>query len=298
MKRIALALALVAASLSGQAHAETLDNARIVELIKAGLGDEVIVAKIKSTVGTYDTSTDALIALKGAGVSGPVLAAMIDASSGTRVTSNMMVSSDSPDPTVPHRSGIYMLAGWLPDPKMQVINPTTSNQTRTGGMLGFALTGGIASMSIKTVIPGKQARIIAQVPRPTFYFYFDQANRSLSDGATSTLWAAGSVTSPSEFSLVRFDVKKDRREAKVGKINVAGGQSGVMDKDRVLFDYNEISPGVFAVTPAADLPVGEYGFIYSVSAGSGPGLSGVGAQTTRVFDFSIPEGVGISEKKK
>lgn len=297
MNKLFTAAAVAVAAFATPAQAETLDNARVIDLVRAGLGDEVIVAKIKSSVGVYDTSTDALIKLKAAGVTGPVLAAMIDASNGSKVTSNLALSSDSPDPRVPHRSGIYMLANWLPEPKMQVINPTTSNQTRTGGMLGFALTGGIASMSIKTVIPGAQARNVAQMPRPTFYFYFDQANASLSGGAASTLWASGAVTSPSEFSLVRFDVKKDRREAKVGKINVAGGQSGVMDKDRILFDYNEVSPGVFAVTPAGDLPVGEYGFVYSVSAGGGAGLGGVGAQTTRVFDFSVPAGVGVAVKK-
>ena len=159
-----------------------------------------------------------MIALKKSGVSSPVIAAMIEAANGAGVSANATSSSDSPDPKVPHPSGIYLLAQWMPDPKMLAIDPITSNQTKTGGFLGYALTAGIASISFKTVVPNAHARVAADVVRPTFYFYFDQANRSLSSGGAASLWLSGSVTSPNEFSLVRFKVKDGRREAKVGKI--------------------------------------------------------------------------------
>jgi hypothetical protein len=170
---------------------------------------------------------------------------------------------------------------------MMVIDPTTSNQTKTGGFLGYALTGGIASMSFKTIVPKAHARIVSERPRPVFYFYFDQSARSLSGGGASSIWLAGAVTSPSEFSLVRFNVKQDRREAKVGKFNIGGAKAGVMDEDRIPFSYTAVSPGVFEVKPDVDLPAGEYGFLYSVSTGGGVGLAGVGAMTSKIFDFSV-----------
>lgn len=292
MKKIALAIALVVASSSLPAQAETLNNAKVVELLGLGLGDEAVIAKIKASDGDYDVSTDALIALKRSGASSPVIAAMIDASSRKTTSQNAVLSIDSPDPKVPHAAGIYMLADWLPAPKMVGINVTTSNQTKTGGFFGYALTGGLASMSFKAVVPGASARTVSDAARPTFYFYFDQAR----SGGSSAVWSAGSVTSPNEFSLVKFDVKKDRREAKVGKFNIGGAKAGVMDKDRIAFTYTEISPGVFEVRPDLPLGAGEYGFMTQTSTGGGPGMAGMGATSAKIFDFSIP--APPSAKKK
>lgn len=288
MRKFFITAAMFAAFCSAPAVAETLDNSKVVDLTKVGLGEEAVIAKIKSSATQFDVSTEALIALKNAGVSSPVIAAMIEASNGANVSANATVSSDSPDPRVPHPSGVYLLADWLAPPKMQVIDPTTSNQTKTGGFLGYALTGGIASMSFRTVVPNAHARTTTQQARPTFYFYFDQAGRSLSNGGSSAIWSAGAVTSPNEFSLVRFKVKDDRREARVGKFNIGGAKSGVMDEDRIPMIYTAIVPGVYEVKPDRDLPVGEYGFIYSSSSGGGGiGLAGVGAMTSRIFDFSV-----------
>lgn len=288
----ALATALIFASAS--AHAETLTNTDVVQLSKIGLGDEAVIAKIRASSSKFDLTTTDLIALKAAGVSGPVIAAMIDASKGATVSANATASVDSPDPLVPHPSGIYVLADWLEQPKMMVLDPTTSNQTKTGGFLGYAMTGGLASMSFKTVIPNASARIKAPVSKPVFYFYFDQAGRSLSKDGASSFWMSGAVTSPNEFSLVRFDVKKDSREAKVGKFNIGGAKSGVMDKDRIQFSYDLVTTGVYKVTPERELGPGEYGFLYSSTTGGGVGMAGVGATTAKIFDFSIP---GAKTKK-
>lgn len=269
------------------ARAETLTNQSILDLIKAGMGDEVVIAKIKVSPTQFNMSTDHIIALKQAGVSGPVIAAMIGAPT-MPVSAAAAYSADSPDPKVPHPSGVYL---FQPDPApghMARINPTTSNQTKSGGFLGYALTGGIASLSFKAVLPNASARIFTTAPRPVFYFYFDQTNANLSSGAgfNAMFGPGAAVTSPSEFSLVRFEPKENRRETKVGKFNITGAKSGVMDKDRISFEYDQVTPGVFRVSPANDLKPGEYGFLYSVSSG-GLGIAGAGNMMARVFDFSI-----------
>lgn len=183
--------ALVLSGFAAKASAETLTNESVVALVHAGLGDEVIIAKIKGSAAHYDLSTEQMIALKGKGVSSPVMAAMIEASQGGSVSANAAMSADAADPLVPHPSGIYMLASWLSQPKMVRIDATTSNQTKTGGILGYAFTGGIASISMKAVLPNRGARVRTIQKRPIFYFYFDEANRSLSQGASSALWLAG-----------------------------------------------------------------------------------------------------------
>ncbi|KQN94064.1 hypothetical protein ASE95_04100 [Sphingomonas sp. Leaf231] len=284
-----LLAALLACALPAAASAETLTNATVITLVKAGLGDEAVLAKIKATPGQFDLSTDQIIALKQQGVSSAVIAAML-AAGGNAAGAASASSIDSPDWRVPHPAGIYLLKGTGDTAQMARIDPTTANQTKTGGMLGYMMTGGIASIKMKSVVPNARARIRGQQPRPEFFFYFDEANSSLSHGANTGSFLAGptvTTTSPNEFSLIRFDVKQNRREARVGSFNIAGSKTGVMDKDRIAFSYDRVAPGVFRVRPDADLAPGEYGFLYSMSAGSGSGMYSGGVMTARVFDFAV-----------
>lgn len=287
MNYIVAGLSAMALFVATPASAETLSNESIVQLVEIGLGEEAIIAKINGTSAQFDVSTDSLIALKNAGVPSAIIAAMIEKGNAPVASDAASASIDSPDPMVPHAAGVYLLADWLTEPKMIMIDATTSNQTKSGGFLGYALTGGLASMSFKAVIPQKEARTASPVTKPIFYFYFDVANSSLSNRGGSTFWMSGSVTSPAEFSLVKLKVKKNRREVKVGNFSITGAKSGVMDKDQIAFDYKRLAPGVFEVTPINDLKPGEYGFLYSSQTGGGVGAAGVGAQTSRVFDFSI-----------
>src|SRR5438552_3419396 len=55
---------------------EVLTNKSVIDMVAAGLGDAVIVQKIKKSTSHFDTSTDKLIALRKAGVSEKVLAAI------------------------------------------------------------------------------------------------------------------------------------------------------------------------------------------------------------------------------
>lgn len=265
------------------AGAETLNNQTIVALSKAGLGADTLVAKIKSSATAFDLSTDALIALKQQNVPDSVIATMITASTQASVSTNAIGNSDSADPRAPHASGIYLLSSWSNPAKMVRMDATAANQMKTGSMLGYAFSYGIAPIKMKAVLSNPTARVKVSGVRPEFYFYFDQATSSLSNGGS--FWSAfgGGVTSPNEFSLVRFETKKGSREAVLGKISIGGVKNGVMDKARVAFTYSDVSPGVFKVSPDADLTPGEYGFVYSSSAGASP----YGGGSSRIFDFSV-----------
>jgi hypothetical protein len=62
-------------------------------------------------------------------------------------------------------------------------------------------------------------------------------------------------------------------------VNLGGVKSGVSDKARIAFNYEDVAPGVFKVMPTMDLAPGEYGFMYSVGAQAG--------SVARIFDFSV-----------
>lgn len=273
----AMAFALLAAA---PANGESLDNASVISLVKAGLGSEAVIAKIKSTPGKYELTTNDLIALKDAGVPGEVIAAMISGYSAPQTAAAMSVTDI--DPMVPHPSGLYFIdrgAG-----QVSRIDPTVTSQAKTGGIFGYALTGGIASMSVKVAVAGQSARVTARNSQPEFYFFFDASNPATANLASS--WASGSaqtVSSPSEFTLIKLIEKEGRREARVGSMNIAGAKTGVMDKDRIPFDYQMVREGVYKVKPKQALVSGQYAFIYALS---GNGTSG--ALSARIFDFAIP----------
>ncbi|HEX3920249.1 MAG TPA: hypothetical protein VHW60_23155 [Caulobacteraceae bacterium] len=274
------ALSILAAT---PAMAETLTNDTVIELVKAGLGPEAIVAKIKTSDVKFDMSTDQMVSLKQQGVPDAVIAAMLDASAGGAATLHV-VDSTSPDPTRPHASGIYMLEPDHTPPQMEHIDATVADQTKMTGMFVSAMTYGIAPIKIKTVLPNPSARVHTTSARPEFYFYFDQASQGLSGSPIGGVWLPGAVTSPNEFSLVRFEINHGNREAVLGRVNIIGTQTGVMDKARISFSYETVATGVFKVTPSVDLAPGEYGFVYSVGGGTG-GLAG--GQSARIFDFSV-----------
>jgi hypothetical protein len=74
LRHFAASLALLALSAYGQG---LLDDATIGKLVKAGVGEETIVAMINQQPGKYALSSDDMIALKNAGVSDRIMAAMI-----------------------------------------------------------------------------------------------------------------------------------------------------------------------------------------------------------------------------
>ncbi len=62
------------------AKPEALTNSDVLKMVEAKLGDDLIVGKIRSSPGDFDTSIDAILKLKAAGASDAVIHAMVDAS--------------------------------------------------------------------------------------------------------------------------------------------------------------------------------------------------------------------------
>jgi hypothetical protein len=254
---------------------DVMTNQSVISLVAAGLGPDTLVAKINASRGNYDTSTNALIELKQANVPDVVIAAMVNRSK-SPIMANGGLDNANPDPLAAHAPGIYLL-----DPRdggqMRRIDATVSNQTKTSNILGYAFTYGLSSAKVKTVIPNAYARVHAIGRHPTFYFFFNQTSSLASLTDFSSGFSIG-ASSPNEFSLIRLEQKGDHREAVVGSLGFASAKSGISDKERVSFSYEDVAPGVFKVTPSRDLAPGEYGFAYSASGS---------AHSARIFDFSV-----------
>jgi hypothetical protein len=124
-------------NLYGQAG-EDITNDRIIEMTKKGLDDDIIIAKIKTGHPKFSLTDNDMIALKQGGVSGKVIAAMLEAS----VLNIARVKVDG-----------------------NLVEQHTLGQAKSGGRLGSMLTDGIKSVKQKAYLQGQHASLIAS-PNP------------------------------------------------------------------------------------------------------------------------------------
>jgi hypothetical protein len=270
---------------------QALNNDSVIQLVKAGLSEDLIISTIHASPGTYDTSANGLIALKSAGVSDKVVTAIVVKASAPATMAPIPlpgaaaepVAANPDDPSAPHEAGIYALSEMAPDHKMVMLEPSVYSQGKTGGIFTSAVTYGIAKAKIKAVIRNAHSNVRIADPNIAFYFYFEQQGAGLSNASSPF----GGTSTPNEYTLLRFDVKETTRETTIGKFNAYGGSGGTDDKAMVAFTYAKIRPGVYKVTLSAPLTKGEYGFV-SPSGGvvAGPYISGA-TGSSRVFDFGV-----------
>jgi hypothetical protein len=267
---------------------QALNNDAVVKLVKAGLSDDLIVSTITAQPGTYDTSTDGLIALKSAGVSDKVVAAIVAKASAPAAVAPSPASSAAPvaavpaaqdpnDPASPHDPGVY-LVNTSHDGKKEMIfiDRAGAGRQKTANVLGSAFTYGISKAKIKAEIPGAHAPIRARDSRPVFYMYFPSSNVLGGFGGNDV------ITSPAQFTLLSVEEKKDHRETAVAKMGFASASAGTDDKRMTLFSTERIRNGVYKITPNTDLAAGEYAFIAS-SGTAGPATN----HTVVIYDFGV-----------
>jgi hypothetical protein len=252
-------------------------------MVQMKFGDNVIVAKIKSSPCKFDTSMDALTKLKAAGVSDVVLQAMMEPAAPVSPNSSAPPPGPPPDPNDPqaeHDAGIYYVRQNPGGRQMTQLEPTAYSGTKSGGMFTSAMTYGIAKAKWKAVVRGATSNVRTSETRPTFYFYFEQKKGTLSNSGAWTAWFGG-LSTPNQFTLARFEPKKDDRELVVGEFGAWGGSTGTRSKDVVEFDFQKVAPGIYKIVPRDDMHPGEYCFFYT-GQNNAMGMGG-----GNLFDFGI-----------
>jgi hypothetical protein len=153
-------------------------------------------------------------------------------------------------------------------------------------MFTTGLTYGIKKTKWKAVVRGRLARVRITEHAPTFYFYFEQKHGTLSySGVPGGAFMFGGLSAPSQFTLVRFDPKKDHRELIVGEWGAYRASSGTREKDVQDFDFERVAPGTYKVTLRKDLEPGEYCFFNTGQATPAGPMGGYGGGM--LFDFGI-----------
>ena len=269
---------------------ELLTNSTIITLSSKGLGNSIIINKIKSSKSAFDTTTDGLILLKDNKVSDEVIEAMIEAGSKAGATSS--------DPKVDaiisklDESGIYYL-----DEATQnyiKIDPTVVSGNKMGA--------GLTSVKTTSVIDGATANLVIN-SSPTLYFYFGESSENKLGNVTNTeessndlinmmrIYAPNKSTeafTPNDFKLLELKASKNSRSFESGKISAFGVSSGV-SKNVEVFKYERISKVLYRVYFTQPLKPGQYCFMYASNANAG-GVASVytgAGNDVKVFDFGV-----------
>ncbi len=269
----------------GQTKREVLTNASIIELVKLGLSDALVIEKIRQSERNFDTSVEGLRQLKGARVSEAVIREMMiphspgaaappTATPPATANANNAARQDESDPLASREPGIYAANKG----RLTQIHPTAFSGTKSN-FLGTAFSYGLAKSKMRATVRGASANLSIAHLRPEFYFYFDEDMSA--PGMAMTSFANFSATSPAEFVLVKMERKSNSRETVLMEFGAFGSSTGARDKDVREFTFEKLKSGVFKVTPKANLDPGEYCFYFAGAAGA-YGLAG-----GKLFDFSV-----------
>ena len=96
---------LLSLPVSGAFAAEVLTNESILSMIKAGLGEEVIIGKIRISQGQYNLATSDMLKLKTDGVSDKIIQAMIEASAPPQAKTEQAMAQETQNAISLYRQG-------------------------------------------------------------------------------------------------------------------------------------------------------------------------------------------------
>jgi hypothetical protein len=243
-----------------------LTNVDIIKMQSAGLSENVILSSVNSQAAAFDTSTDGLIALKKAGVSDAVVAAMISRTAAMKsaVANPAGTNLPSATPTGPP-AGVDEVGAYYQD-KNKSWHPIPSEivNTKSGGLLKSIASDGIVKGDTNGHVKGAES--------PT----------KLTTG-TNILIYMPETFSANDYVLVKLHKNSNNREFRA----VTGGvfhSSGGATKDTVEFGSQKLAPHVYELSFAVPLSPGEYGIVP-------PGATATSnlAAGGKIYSFSIIE---------
>jgi hypothetical protein len=241
-----------------------LNNDSVIKMVKAQLSDDVIVATINASSGAYDTSPDGLIALKQAGVSDKVIAAIVAKSTASAPDSAAPSAPASPEPAAPLPPSVENLGAYYKDSGGN-FQPLPSEVVifQSGGMVKRVASAGLMKEDLNGLVGGMRSRLVVSTP-VTFILHVPQ-------GRTA-----------SDYELVRLHIVGNNRQFQ----SVAGGlihESSSSLRDEIDFTSEEIGPSAYQIVLSNEIGEGEFGFLEPQDTASSktPPSSG------QIFTFAI-----------
>ncbi len=236
------------------ATAPTMDNDAVIKMVKAGLGDDLILQTINSSQGKYSTDADSLVALKSAGVSDRLISAMMNKSR-RQLTNN--VPEKPIEVSDVNEIGVYYkdrTGKWI------AIEPEIVH-IKSGGWLKSTATHGIIKEDRNGHLNGRESKLALQRPIEILIY--------VPEGVSAN-----------EYDFLRFRINSDNREFRV----LTGGvfhSTGGADRDEVPFKPVKTGPHTYQFTVDQSTSGGEYGILP-------PGTGNV-TNGGKIYTFAIVE---------
>jgi hypothetical protein len=257
-----LVVSMLAGWMAGVAWAQTaLTNDAVIKMVKAGLGEDIVISTIKTQPAKYSTGPDDLIALKKGGVSDKVIAAMVEKMSGGGAPVMPAATSAVPATGAPIVSevGVYYKKGdaWT-DLDPEVVN------FKTGGVLKSIGTAGIVKGDINGHLNGEHSKTGVKSP-------------------VELLVYTPEGTAITEYQLLRLREAKDSREFRTvtgGVMHVSGGAT----RDLVPFESKKLAPRTYQII-LPNLGSGDYGLLPPAANDSTSSSGRIG----KIYSFRIIE---------
>ncbi|HZN49668.1 MAG TPA: hypothetical protein VFD81_03495 [Methylomirabilota bacterium] len=249
-----LASASATAPVSAQ---EVMTNETVIQMVKAGFSESVILAKMRSSQTKFDTRTDALIELKKAGVPEKVMQAIVSggappASAPAAAASAAPASAmATPAPQGGRRGPIYHVSGGK---QVELIGTSGDIETSRAPFSG---------RKTELVIAGNKAKYRTADRQPVFL----------------------TSAEPADVVLVKLDPGKNDRNLRISGSSYVGpyagsvSQKGIRSEDRVDFEAERDQRGFTRIRPRAPLAPGEFAFVFTRTSGTMP--QGV------LYDFGV-----------
>jgi hypothetical protein len=225
---------------------ETLNNDAVVKMVKAGLGENLVINMIQSQPGSYTLTPDALVKLKQDGVSDKVLGAMIARGSGAAVPA-AAAASGAPAAASPAAGGVdtdipqgidigvyYKKGGKWEEMLPEVVN------WKTGGVVKHVASAGVVKGDVNGHLQGAHSKNSATSPVEVLIY--------AQEGVAIT-----------EYQLLQLRDAKGDREFRT----VTGGvfhESGGATRDLLPFEGKKVANRMYKVV-LPKLGAGEYGFL-------------------------------------
>jgi hypothetical protein len=233
--------------------APAMNNDSVVKMVKAGLGDDLVIQTINTQPGQYITDADSLVKLKTAGVSDRVITPMIN--KGRRQLTN------APEKPI-ELSDVNQIGVYYKDRngKWIAIEPEIVH-IKSGGFIKSTVTNGIIKQDRNGHLNGRESKLPLQCPIEILIY--------VPDGVSA-----------SEYDFLRFRINSSNREFRV----LTGGvfhSTGGADRDEVKFNPVKTAPRTYQFTVEQSTGGGEYGILP-------PGTGNV-TNGGKIYTFAIVE---------
>ncbi|MBI5875218.1 MAG: hypothetical protein HZB81_05145 [Deltaproteobacteria bacterium] len=260
---------------SAGAQEEIITNASVIKMVKAKLGESLIINKISSSKTNFDLSTDGLINLKTAGVSDKIVEVMMGGgatvSPVTQQTQTAIQQSPSGNPqgrqtqTLSGSSQLPQAGDFfiMQNGKLVEIEEHSGRKELSKGKM--ILTMGFGGESLY-MVDGSKANI--RIPSQENLTFISKIR--IDPRATQ---AAGG-------SLFKLKIEDEKTRYIAGGGSAFSGFAGdIKEEYKVKYDVKKNPDGTYTISTDAPLAPGEYAFVVFSSGAADFGV--------RFFDFGV-----------